>query len=319
MIQSKRNHILVPHLVAFISQNDKNVWFFDCHLLTCSVRNTVLICLMQNIDMCLMYKSHQIARLVSHLINHFSKWMFAVPRRNATKFGSNNKILHIFLYHWVTSDGDIILDSCIITFSLNCSLQLKQFYDKATKVSSRKKCYYFWWSTWLFKGLQLYSVHVDWRPLSFSDASISVKLLSSSRKEILALLSLSYRVFGRLDFSGVLIRNHRLTWILYTTVFLDCLLSLACLLSLSAKLISSFSSALWTFLLFLDFRCGPALVSLRHSCEPTWATGLAWPWGGVDGGWSPVPPGGEDRNLMNVVCTMAANNTTRNTVPSSHT
>ena len=31
-----------------------------------------------NIDMCLLYKSHQIARLVSHLINHFSKWMFAV-------------------------------------------------------------------------------------------------------------------------------------------------------------------------------------------------------------------------------------------------
>ena len=77
LIQSKRNHILVPNLVAFISLNDKNVWFFD-HLLTCSVRKMVLICLMQNIDMCLLYKSHQIARLVSHLINHFSKWMFTV-------------------------------------------------------------------------------------------------------------------------------------------------------------------------------------------------------------------------------------------------
>ena len=31
-----------------------------------------------NIDMYLLYKSHQIARLVSHLINHFSKWMFTV-------------------------------------------------------------------------------------------------------------------------------------------------------------------------------------------------------------------------------------------------
>ena len=82
---------------------------------------------MQNIDMCLLYKSHQIARLVSHLINHFSKWMFAVQRKNATKFGSKNKILHIFLYHWVTSDGDIILDSWIITLNLNCILQLKQF------------------------------------------------------------------------------------------------------------------------------------------------------------------------------------------------
>ena len=30
-------------------------------------------------------------------------------------------------------------------------MQLNQFYDIATKVSSRKKCYYFWWSTWLFK------------------------------------------------------------------------------------------------------------------------------------------------------------------------
>ena len=29
-------------------------------------------------------------------------------------------------------------------------MQLKQFYNIATKVSSRKKCHYFWWSTWLF-------------------------------------------------------------------------------------------------------------------------------------------------------------------------
>ena len=78
MIQSKRNQILVPNLVAFISQNENNVWFFDYHLLTCSVRKMVLICLMQNIDMCLLYKSHQIARLVSHLINPFSKSMFTV-------------------------------------------------------------------------------------------------------------------------------------------------------------------------------------------------------------------------------------------------
>ena len=78
MIQSKRSHILVPNLVAFMSQNEKNVWFFDYHLLTCSVRKMVLLCLMQNIDMYLLYKSHQIARLVSRLINHFCKWMFTV-------------------------------------------------------------------------------------------------------------------------------------------------------------------------------------------------------------------------------------------------
>ena len=69
------SHIMIYNfvwnLVAFISQKEKNVWFFDYHLLTCSLRKVVLICLMQNIDMCLLYKSHQIARLVSHLINHF--------------------------------------------------------------------------------------------------------------------------------------------------------------------------------------------------------------------------------------------------------
>ena len=54
---------------------------------------------MQNIDMCLLYKSHQIARLVSHLIIHFFKWMFTVWQENATKLGSKNEILYIFLYH----------------------------------------------------------------------------------------------------------------------------------------------------------------------------------------------------------------------------
>ena len=95
----KWNLILVPNLVAFISQKEKNVCFFDYHSLTCSVRKMVLICLMQNIDMYLLYKSHQIARLVLHLINHFSKWMFTVYQENATKFGTKNEISHIFLYH----------------------------------------------------------------------------------------------------------------------------------------------------------------------------------------------------------------------------
>ena len=54
---------------------------------------------MQNIDMCLLYKSDQIALMVSHLINHLFKWMFTVWQANAAKFGSKNKILHIFLYH----------------------------------------------------------------------------------------------------------------------------------------------------------------------------------------------------------------------------
>ena len=77
MIEYKIEFML-PNLVALFSQKEKNVWFFDYHLLTCSVRKMVLMCLMQNIDMCLLYKSHQIARLVSHVINWFSKWMFTV-------------------------------------------------------------------------------------------------------------------------------------------------------------------------------------------------------------------------------------------------
>ena len=58
---------------------------------------------MQNIDMCLLYKSHQIARLVSHLINQFSQWIFTVQQENATKFGSKMK-LHTFLYQLILSD-----------------------------------------------------------------------------------------------------------------------------------------------------------------------------------------------------------------------
>ena len=48
------------------------------------------------------------------------------------------------------SYGYILVDSYIISLNLNCIMQLKQFYNIATKVSSRKKCYHFWWSTWLF-------------------------------------------------------------------------------------------------------------------------------------------------------------------------
>ena len=59
----------------------------------------VLMCLMQNVDMCLLYKSHQIARLVSHLIKYFSAWMLTVQQENATKFGTNNEIWHFVLYH----------------------------------------------------------------------------------------------------------------------------------------------------------------------------------------------------------------------------
>ena len=99
MVISLEISFLVPHLVAFISQKEKNVNFFCYHLLTWSVRKMVPMCLVQNIAMCLLYKSHQIARLVSHLINHFSKRMFTMQQENATNFGSKNEVLHIFSYH----------------------------------------------------------------------------------------------------------------------------------------------------------------------------------------------------------------------------
>ena len=44
----------------------------------------------------------------------------------------------------MTSYGYILVDLCIISFNLNCIMQLKQFYNIATKVGSRKMCYYFW-------------------------------------------------------------------------------------------------------------------------------------------------------------------------------
>ena len=56
------------------------------------------MCLTQNIDMCSLYKSEsdQIPRLVSHLIDYFSKLMFTVQHENATKLVAKNEILHIF-------------------------------------------------------------------------------------------------------------------------------------------------------------------------------------------------------------------------------
>ena len=55
------------------------------------------MCLMQNIDMCVMYKCHQIARLVSHLIKYFFTWMFTVQQESATKHGTNMKFWTFFI------------------------------------------------------------------------------------------------------------------------------------------------------------------------------------------------------------------------------
>ena len=46
--------ILVPNLVAFISQKEEKHLFFYYHLLPRIVRKTVLMYFMQNIDMCLL-------------------------------------------------------------------------------------------------------------------------------------------------------------------------------------------------------------------------------------------------------------------------
>ena len=40
-------------------------------------------------------------------------------------------------------------------------MQLKQFYDIATKLSSRKKCYFIWWSTWLITVMLYYILYVE--------------------------------------------------------------------------------------------------------------------------------------------------------------
>ena len=61
---------------------------------------------------------------------------------NATKFGSNNQILHAMIYHYMTSYGYIIMiivDSCMIWFHFDCIMQLKKSYHIATNVYSRKR------------------------------------------------------------------------------------------------------------------------------------------------------------------------------------
>ena len=65
--------------------------------------------------------------------------MFTVEQDSATKFGNKNEILQYFYKHEVNSSGYIIEDSCMISFDLIRIMQLKQFYNVATKVSSRKK------------------------------------------------------------------------------------------------------------------------------------------------------------------------------------
>ena len=43
-----------------------SIYFFNYHLLTCSMLKMILIFFMQNIDMCLLYKSHQMLGITSN-------------------------------------------------------------------------------------------------------------------------------------------------------------------------------------------------------------------------------------------------------------
>ena len=63
----------------------------------------------------------------------------------------------------------------MISFNLNCIMQLKQFYNIATKVSSRKKCYYYWWSTWLIKQPDLFA-----HPCINSNSDVTISVCLSS-------------------------------------------------------------------------------------------------------------------------------------------
>ena len=101
-------------------------------------------------NICLLHKSHQIARLASHLINYFSKWIFTVWQEILLKLVLKWNFIHFFtslrVFLWLYHSG--FVHNFIW---LNSIMQLKQFNNITTKVSSRKTCYYFWWSTWLFR------------------------------------------------------------------------------------------------------------------------------------------------------------------------
>ena len=119
------------------------------------------------------------------------------------------------------------------------------------------------------------SVHVDWRSFIVFRYKHICYALIIVKKRTISMIAIVTPSIRSISFHQRFI-SHRRTWIFGQLSFLACLLSLALFLS-------CFFSALWTFLFFLAFRCGAALVSLRRSCEPTWATGLAWPGGPLKG------------------------------------
>ena len=74
-MQSKWNLILVPNLVAFISQKEKKRLIFRLSFVNLQhAKNGTHMFDAKDRYMFVV----QIARLVSHLINHFSLWIFTV-------------------------------------------------------------------------------------------------------------------------------------------------------------------------------------------------------------------------------------------------
>ena len=101
---------------------------------------------------CDLYNKHISIFCIKHMsiifrTLQFNKWqlknqaLFSFCEINATKFGSKNKILHTIIYHYRTSYGYIIMiivDSCMISFHVDCIMQLKKSYHIATNSCSRK-------------------------------------------------------------------------------------------------------------------------------------------------------------------------------------
>ena len=131
----------------YLSKGEKLLVFIDYHLLTCIVRKMVLIYLMQNIICVCCIHFIQLHDWYHTLLITFPNECLPCNKKMLLNLVAKNEILHIFLYHEVTSCGYMIVDTCMIPLNLNFIMQLKQFYNIATTVSSNKMCYYFWWFT----------------------------------------------------------------------------------------------------------------------------------------------------------------------------
>ena len=102
------------------------------------------------------------------------------------------------------------MDPRIISFKLNCIMQLKQFYNIATKVSSRKKCYYFWWSTWLLRFSYM-RVVLEWCFLKVSTLSYRSQAINCSDVIMISMASqiTSLTIVYSTVYSGAVHRKHQ--------------------------------------------------------------------------------------------------------------